>query len=113
MMRETRCRVHEKSLVKDGASPVSCSIACICTVDSTPGGLMNRLLSLVALTILLLHVAACSSTKPPAPSAVQGSKVITTLKDLSTMYGKKNLPGFMSMIAAGYKDRKDLSSAVE
>ncbi len=74
---------------------------------------MNRLFCMVALTALLLNFTACSSTKPPAPSAVQGSKVITTLKDLSSMYGKKNLPGFMNMISAGYKDRKGFASAVE
>ena len=75
---------------------------------------MNRLFSRIALlTALLLLFAACSSTKPPAPAAVQGSKVITTLKDLSTMYGKKNLPGFMNLIAPDYKDRSGFSSALE
>ena len=74
---------------------------------------MNRVLSLVILTTLLLSFAACSSTKPPTNAAVQGNKIIATLKDLSTMYGKKNLPGFMNLIAPGYQDRKEFAASVE
>ncbi len=74
---------------------------------------MNRLVSLVALAVLFVSLSACSSAKPPTPVALQGNKVITTLKDLSTMYEKKNLSGFMNLIAAGYEDRKGFSSALE
>jgi len=73
---------------------------------------MNRLRSLATLTVLLFSVWACSSTKPPTPAAVQGNKVINTLKDLSTLYGKKS-PSFMNLIAPGYPGRKEFSAAVE
>lgn len=73
---------------------------------------MNRVLALVALTALLLG-AACSSTKPPTAAAVQGNRTIATLKDLSTLYAKKNLSGFMNLIAEGYRDRKEFAASVE
>ena len=73
---------------------------------------MNRVLSLVALAVLFLS-AACSSTKPPTVAAVQGNKTIAALQDLSTLYGKKNLSGFMNLIAADYRDRKEFAAAVE
>ncbi len=74
---------------------------------------MKRLFSLVTLTVLLLNFTACSGAKPPTAAAVQGNKTIATLKDLSTMYGKKNLAGFMKLVASDFPDRKGFSTAVE
>ena len=53
---------------------------------------MNRLLAVIAL-ILFASVSSCSSTKPPAPEAAQGNKIIASLKDLSSFYKKKTWPG--------------------
>jgi hypothetical protein len=74
---------------------------------------MNRLFSLLAAAILLTTLSACGGAKPPTAAAAQGSKAITTLQDLSTLYGKKNLTGFMNLIAPGYPGRKEFSAALE
>jgi hypothetical protein len=74
---------------------------------------MNRFLSLLAVAVLLIAESACSSAKPPAPAAIQGSKIVASLKDLGNMYEKKNLPGFMSLISDNYPDRQAFSASVE
>ncbi len=74
---------------------------------------MKRLFPLLIVAGLLAILGACGSTKPPTAATVQGSKAITTLKDLSVLYGKKNLPAFMDLIAAGYPERKDFAASVE
>jgi hypothetical protein len=73
---------------------------------------MTRFCSVLAVSLVLLATVACSSTKPPAPGAVQGNKIIAALKDLSGMYEKKNLPGFMNLISAQYKERQAFSSSI-
>ena len=74
---------------------------------------MKRLIPLIALLAVLAVLGACGSTKPPTTAATQGSKVIATLRDLSTLYGKKNLPGFMNLIAPAYQGRKEFSATLE
>ncbi len=74
---------------------------------------MNRFFALLVIVVFLISAPACSTTKPPTPAAVQGNNTVTALKDLSNMYGKKNLAGFMSLISNGYKDRKEFASAIE
>lgn len=74
---------------------------------------MKRLFSCLVLTLLVVSPSACSSAKPPTQAAVQGNKVIASLKDLSSMYEKKNLPGFMSIIADSYPDRQALASSIQ
>ncbi len=74
---------------------------------------MKRFPSLLVVGLLLIYAPACSSTKPPTPAAIQGNKTITALKDLSSMYEKKNLAGFMSLISDDYKDRKEFAAAIE
>ena len=74
---------------------------------------MTRLYSLLFIAALLFTASACGSAKPPTAPATQGNKVIASLQDLSSMYGKKNLSGFMRLISDGYKDRQELSAALE
>ncbi len=73
---------------------------------------MNRILSFLTLTVLLFSAAACSGTKPPTQTAVKGNSVISALRDLSHMYEKKNLPGFMNFVSDNYKDRQTFSTAL-
>jgi hypothetical protein len=74
---------------------------------------MNRLLSFFLTAVLAVAAAACGSTKPPAPAVIQGSHVISSLKDLSSMYEKKNLQGFMLLISDSFKERKELSAGIQ
>ncbi len=74
---------------------------------------MHRIFSVLAVAALLIAAPACSSTKPPSSAATQGNKIITALKDLSSMYEKKNLPGFMSLISGKYKERKAFAASLQ
>ncbi len=74
---------------------------------------MNRLLSLFAVISLLLASYGCSETKPPTQSAVKGNSVVTALRDMSHMFEKKNLPGFMNLVADSFKDRQAFSSSLD
>jgi hypothetical protein len=74
---------------------------------------MNRILTVLTITVFLLTTAACSEKKPPTQSAVKGSSVISVLRDISHMYEKKSLPGFMNSVSDNFKDRKALSAALE
>jgi len=74
---------------------------------------MNRIASLLTVTLLLFTTAACSGKKPPTQVAVKSGSVISTLRDLSHMFEKKNLPGFMNSVSDNYKDRQALSAALE
>jgi len=73
---------------------------------------MNRLLSLLVILSVLATVSACSDKKPPTQSAIKGNTVIHTLQDLSHMFEKKNLPGFMNLVSDTYKDRQTFSTAL-
>lgn len=73
---------------------------------------MNRILSILVIIAFLIIAPSCSSTKPPTPPAVQGTRITATLKDLSSMYEKKNLTGFMSLISDKYKDRQAFSESI-
>lgn len=73
---------------------------------------MNRLISALVLTVFFVSVSACSSAKPPAPETVQGNKIIASLKDLNSFYNKKNLAGFMNLVADTFKERKEFADAV-
>jgi hypothetical protein len=63
--------------------------------------------------LLLFSAAACSEKKPPTQVAVKSGNVISTLRDLSHMFEKKNLPGFMNSVSDNYKDRQALSASLE
>ncbi len=74
---------------------------------------MNRTLSCLIISLLLLTGAACSAKKPLEQSAVQGNKVIAALEDMSHTYEKKNLSAFMGRIANAYKDRQPFAASLE
>ena len=74
---------------------------------------MNRFFALTAFIILFVTASACSTSKPPTAPAVQGNKVIATLEDLSSFYGKKNLDGFMSRIDGTFKDRQAFAASIQ
>lgn len=74
---------------------------------------MNRIMSLLAITLLLFTTTACSGKKPPTQAAIKSSGVISTLRDLSHMFEKKNLPGFMNSVSDRYKDRQAFSASLE
>jgi hypothetical protein len=73
---------------------------------------MNRILTALTITALLLTAASCSEKKPPTQTALKGSGVIGTLRDLGHMFEKKNLPGFMNSVADTFKDRQAFSAAL-
>ncbi len=74
---------------------------------------MKRIFALFAIALLLLLASACGEKKAPTQAAAKGSDVVNTLRDLSHMFEKKNLPGFMNSIADGFKDRQAFSSSIE
>ncbi len=74
---------------------------------------MNRIASLLAIMVLLFTTAACSGKKPLTQAAVKSGAVISTLRDLSHMFEKKNLPGFMNSVSDNYKDRQAFSASLE
>jgi hypothetical protein len=75
---------------------------------------MNRFASVLFVSLLLFTTAACSGDKkPPTQSAVKGSGIISTLRDLSHMFEKKNLPGFMNAVSDNYQDRQAFTSSLE
>jgi hypothetical protein len=74
---------------------------------------MNRSFPVLALTALLLFSSACSEKKPPTPAAVKGGNVVGALHDLSHMYEKKNVPGFMNSLADDFKDRQAFTASLE
>ena len=73
---------------------------------------MNRIVSLLAITLLLLTASACSAKKPPDQSALKGRSVLSALKDLRTAYEKKDLSSFMNNVAPGYQDREAFSKSL-
>jgi hypothetical protein len=74
---------------------------------------MNRILSLLVLTTFLLTFSACSEKKPPTQAATKGGNVIGILRDMSHMFEKRNLPGFMNSIADDFKDRQAFSASID
>jgi hypothetical protein len=74
---------------------------------------MSRIVSLFAVITLLFLSTACSGKKPPTQTAIKSNGVISTLRDLSHMFEKKNLPGFMNSVSDDYKDRLAFSSSLE
>ena len=75
---------------------------------------MDRTLSCLIISLLLLTGAACSGAKKPlGQSAIQGNKVIAALQDMSHAFEKKNLSALMGKIADAYKDRQAFQASIE
>ncbi len=74
---------------------------------------MNRVVSLFAVAMLLFLASACSTAKAPTQAAVKGNDVITTIRDMSHMFEKKNLPGFLNSLSDAFKDRAAFSASLE
>ena len=74
---------------------------------------MRRILSLLMLISLFFTTSACSEKKAPTQSAVKGSAVVNALRDMSHMFEKKNLPGFMNLVSDSFKDRQAFSASLE
>jgi hypothetical protein len=73
---------------------------------------MNRIISLLALTALLVVAPACSAKKTPDQSAVKGKNILAVLKTMRSAYEKKDLSSFMDNVAPGYPDREALSKSM-
>jgi hypothetical protein len=73
---------------------------------------MNRILTVLTVTVFLLTTSACSEKKPPTHAAIKGSSVLSVLQDISHMYEKKSLPGFMNSVSDNFKDRQAFSASL-
>jgi len=75
---------------------------------------MDRTLSCLIVSLLLLTGTACSGAKkPPGQSAIQGNKVLAALQDMSHAFEKKDLSAFMGRIANDYRDRQAFAVSIE
>jgi hypothetical protein len=74
---------------------------------------MKRFIALTAIAILLAAASACGTAKPPTAQAAQGNRVIATLEDLSSLYGKKDLERFMGLVHADFKDRQAFAASIK
>ena len=73
---------------------------------------MNRILSLIAITTLLLAAGACSGKKQPEQTAVRSKSALSVLRNMVSSYEKKDLPVFMADVANNYQDRKAFSASL-
>ena len=74
---------------------------------------MDRTLSCLFISLLLLIGAACSGAKKPlGQSAIQGNKVLASLQEMSHDFEKKDPSAFMGKIANAYKDRQAFAASI-
>ena len=73
---------------------------------------MNRIVALLALTAFLFAAPACSEKKLPEQAAIKTKNVLSSLRDLSAAYNKKDLPSFMESVASAYNDRGGFSKSL-
>ncbi|HXY54098.1 MAG TPA: hypothetical protein VEM40_05430 [Nitrospirota bacterium] len=75
---------------------------------------MDRTLSCLFISLLILTGAACSGAKKPlGQSAIQSNKVLASLQDMSRAFEKKEPSAFMGKIANAYKDRQAFAASIE
>jgi hypothetical protein len=66
---------------------------------------MNRILSFSLIIVMIFVSSACSSKKPPEQAAVRSKNVLSTLREMSKAYEKKDLDGFLANVSGAYPDR--------
>ncbi len=75
---------------------------------------MKRYLSVTVIMLLVFGLSACGGEKkPPQPAAYLGKKILAAVSDLEHTYAKKDLGGFMAVIAKEYADREAFERAVK
>jgi hypothetical protein len=73
---------------------------------------MKRLLSLLAITIIIFTASACGGKKPPEQAAVKSKNVLSALRDMGRAYEKKDLTSFMADVSPVYGDREVFSKSL-
>jgi len=73
---------------------------------------MKRVLAIIGTAILLFGASACGEKKPPEPGAYQGKKILSVVRDLAQAYEKRDLDGFMDLIAKGYEGREAFEGSI-
>jgi len=66
---------------------------------------MNRMLSSLAVIILITTASACNPKKPIEQTEYKTKTVLGVLKDMDKYYEKKDLDSFMSDVSMSYADR--------
>ena len=73
---------------------------------------MKRALAIIGTAILLFGASACGEKKPPEPGAYQGKMILSVVRDLAQAYEKRDLDGFMDLIAKGYEGRETFGASI-
>jgi len=73
---------------------------------------MNRVRSSLAIIILFMIIAACSTRKPIEQTAYKSKTILATLRDMDKYYEKKDLDSFMSDVSMSYPDREAFMKSI-
>ncbi len=73
---------------------------------------MNRILSLIALSCLLISLSACAEKKPPQQAALQGRLILSSIRELVQAYEKQDIGDFMGRVSRTYQDREAFEKTV-
>ncbi len=74
---------------------------------------MRRLMTLLFGLVFLMASFACNSKKlPPEQVAVKSKNILTSLRDMTSAYEKKDLDAFLSGISDQYHDRDDFAKSL-
>jgi len=73
---------------------------------------MKRLITLLAIPLMLLTMSACSEKKLPDQSAVKSKSVLAALRTLAGTYEKKDLSSFMDNLAPDFREREAYSKSI-
>ena len=68
---------------------------------------MNRTLSALIVSCLLLTLSACA-TAPPKQAALQGESVLTAMRGLTRAYESKDIDLFLEKISPPYAEKQSL-----
>jgi hypothetical protein len=73
---------------------------------------MNRIVSCIAVIILLIAPSACSTKKPVQQTTYKSKTVLSVLRDMDKYYEKKDLDSFMSHVSASYGNREAFAKSL-